>query len=153
MRSSDWSSDVCSSDLLDHSDAGRLQVGNLITQGQSQLLASGGARLIVPDKRPLQNGDRTGEHPFDRLFGQRLRIGGPSNRHGRRANHVTKNNGGLHAARTVALHPSVLGKSKTAQQLAKILDHVVRSEEHTSELQSLMRISYAVFCLKKNKHK
>src|SRR3546814_6932212 len=28
----------------------------------------------------------------------------------------------------------------------------VRSEEHTSELQSLMRISYAVFCLKKKKH-
>src|SRR3546814_6081280 len=28
-----------------------------------------------------------------------------------------------------------------------------RSEEHTSELQSLMRISYAVFCLKKNKQK
>src|SRR3546814_17357389 len=27
----------------------------------------------------------------------------------------------------------------------------IRSEEHTSELQSLMRISYAVFCLKKNK--
>src|SRR3546814_5048700 len=35
-----------------------------------------------------------------------------------------------------------------------LLDRVVgigRSEEHTSELQSLMRISYAVFCLKKNK--
>src|SRR3546814_8865128 len=30
------------------------------------------------------------------------------------------------------------------------VDAVVRSEEHTSELQSLMRISYAVFCLKKN---
>src|SRR3546814_21186479 len=29
----------------------------------------------------------------------------------------------------------------------------LRSEEHTSELQSLMRISYAVFCLKKNTHK
>src|SRR3546814_1337393 len=29
--------------------------------------------------------------------------------------------------------------------------HLVRSEEHTSELQSLMRISYAVFCLKKKK--
>src|SRR3546814_1488572 len=28
----------------------------------------------------------------------------------------------------------------------------IRSEEHTSELQSLMRISYAVFCLKKKKH-
>src|SRR3546814_4143922 len=32
------------------------------------------------------------------------------------------------------------------------LDHL-RSEEHTSELQSLMRISYAVFCLKKKKNK
>src|SRR3546814_9551698 len=29
---------------------------------------------------------------------------------------------------------------------------IVRSEEHTSELQSLMRISYAVFCLKKKRH-
>src|SRR3546814_5306983 len=31
-------------------------------------------------------------------------------------------------------------------------DNRPRSEEHTSELQSLMRISYAVFCLKKKKH-
>src|SRR3546814_2837328 len=31
--------------------------------------------------------------------------------------------------------------------------HLDRSEEHTSELQSLMRISYAVFCLKKKKKK
>src|SRR3546814_7135924 len=31
------------------------------------------------------------------------------------------------------------------------LEGLARSEEHTSELQSLMRISYAVFCLKKNK--
>src|SRR3546814_4516700 len=30
---------------------------------------------------------------------------------------------------------------------------IKRSEEHTSELQSLMRISYAVFCLKKKKHR
>src|SRR3546814_4248043 len=30
---------------------------------------------------------------------------------------------------------------------------LLRSEEHTSELQSLMRISYAVFCLKKKKYK
>src|SRR3546814_8628579 len=39
-----------------------------------------------------------------------------------------------------------------AQRLAHLLDrrgaHLDRSEEHTSELQSLMRISYAVFCLK-----
>src|SRR3546814_1459035 len=32
-----------------------------------------------------------------------------------------------------------------------VTDLAVRSEEHTSELQSLMRISYAVFCLQKNK--
>src|SRR3546814_2766159 len=32
-------------------------------------------------------------------------------------------------------------------------NHDVRSEEHTSELQSLMRISYAVFCLKKKKNR
>src|SRR3546814_4103816 len=34
-------------------------------------------------------------------------------------------------------------------QLASAQCHALRSEEHTSELQSLMRISYAVFCLKK----
>src|SRR3546814_6541231 len=32
-----------------------------------------------------------------------------------------------------------------------VFNRIVRSEEHTSELQSLMRISYAVFCLKKKK--
>src|SRR3546814_10609156 len=32
------------------------------------------------------------------------------------------------------------------------VEHLTRSEEHTSELQSLMRISYAVFCLKKKKN-
>src|SRR3546814_9029114 len=40
------------------------------------------------------------------------------------------------------------------EQLCRILRDVnTRSEEHTSELQSLMRISYAVFCLKKKKKK
>src|SRR3546814_7839164 len=36
-------------------------------------------------------------------------------------------------------------------RIGHVLGH--RSEEHTSELQSLMRISYAVFCLKKKKYK
>src|SRR3546814_1550432 len=40
----------------------------------------------------------------------------------------------------------------TLDWLDALLDGRQRSEEHTSELQSLMRISYAVFCLKKNKH-
>src|SRR3546814_7407225 len=41
--------------------------------------------------------------------------------------------------------------SKLFAQLNHCGRQVVRSEEHTSELQSLMRISYAVFCLKKKK--
>src|SRR3546814_10494484 len=38
-----------------------------------------------------------------------------------------------------------------SEEAGYITGQVIRSEEHTSELQSLMRISYAVFCLKKNK--
>src|SRR3546814_10494694 len=41
------------------------------------------------------------------------------------------------------------GTGKSAAFLLATMNH--RSEEHTSELQSLMRISYAVFCLKKKK--
>src|SRR3546814_1307251 len=44
------------------------------------------------------------------------------------------------------------GKAHIHQARARQYEHhEVRSEEHTSELQSLMRISYAVFCLKKKK--
>src|SRR3546814_4994942 len=39
------------------------------------------------------------------------------------------------------------------EALRQALVNLERSEEHTSELQSLMRISYAVFCLKKKKNK
>src|SRR3546814_6936352 len=45
---------------------------------------------------------------------------------------------------------SVIGIGGTAGALGGML-MAKRSEEHTSELQSLMRISYAVFCLKKKK--
>src|SRR3546814_1516371 len=45
------------------------------------------------------------------------------------------------------------GKGKPAFQLGiQLALGIQRSEEHTSELQSLMRISYAVFCLKKKTH-
>src|SRR3546814_2887750 len=50
-------------------------------------------------------------------------------------------------------------QSRAARQFGEALDLIMRrahdayrSEEHTSELQSLMRISYAVFCLKKKTH-
>src|SRR3546814_6668172 len=43
--------------------------------------------------------------------------------------------------------------ARRTARLDHIVHHLSRSEEHTSELQSLMRISYAVFCLKKKKNK
>src|SRR3546814_3236964 len=47
--------------------------------------------------------------------------------------------------------PSTRGHAAGSRPHAKIFARQPRSEEHTSELQSLMRISYAVFCLKKKK--
>src|SRR3546814_10791397 len=57
--------------------------------------------------------------------------------------------------------PSGSGKSTLLKSLGAVIEpsagrmvlgeQVIRSEEHTSELQSLMRSSYAVFCLKKKK--
>src|SRR3546814_5156034 len=44
----------------------------------------------------------------------------------------------------------IVGKDGGAEPVGRIVRK--RSEEHTSELQSLMRISYAVFCLKKKKN-
>src|SRR3546814_8538700 len=48
----------------------------------------------------------------------------------------------VQGSKGAAFHPSIA---------AGALQRAHRSEEHTSELQSLMRISYAVFCLKKKK--
>src|SRR3546814_7143545 len=42
-----------------------------------------------------------------------------------------------------------VGNAQIPEALTRTRSHGHRSEEHTSELQSLMRISYAVFCLKK----
>src|SRR3546814_9462090 len=51
--------------------------------------------------------------------------------------------------------PNLAGKrGGVVQDIKQELESIgYRSEEHTSELQSLMRISYAVFCLKKKKQK
>src|SRR3546814_4798498 len=65
----------------------------------------------------------------------------------------------LHRAGALALDEAVRIESPSGPVTVRVLapDQVtvnmgepIRSEEHTSELQSLMRISYAVFCLKKN---
>src|SRR3546814_9405854 len=62
----------------------------------------------------------------------------------REAVRVTGANAQVHAARIEAL---------TAFPVDVVTCRAFRSEEHTSELQSLMRISYAVFCLNKKNHK
>src|SRR3546814_9901720 len=58
-----------------------------------------------------------------------------------------------HARRVVTKAPGRVALDPDYECRASEIDaaSVLRSEEHTSELQSLMRISYAVFCLKKKK--
>src|SRR3546814_2406886 len=102
MRISDWSSDVCSSDLCR---------GPYTPRGSNTDRAPGRAGALLR-ARGYQISDRSGRH-----------IAG-----WRRA-----------APRCAWQYPS-----HHQQLLCR-----ARSEEHTSELQSLMRISYAVFCLKK----
>src|SRR3546814_3174410 len=60
--------------------------------------------------------------------------------------HIVKSTFKIGAPDREALKPALAELNR----YAKVLDAHLRSEEHTSELQSLMRISYAVFCLKKN---
>src|SRR3546814_1943026 len=116
MRISDWSSDVCSSDLFQkkskYHDAKATQ-----EQPRWFLVDVGFVRKLdapIPLQTIRDNADALGEDFALTRKGSRL---------------------------------SVL--PVTAAQWKLLL---ARSEEHTSELQSLMRISYAVFCLKKKKY-
>src|SRR3546814_2691322 len=80
--------------------------------------------------------------PYTTLFrsgGSGLRA---APRTGDRRNHIE---GALDAG------PDGKGRGGPARRARGMPDQQGRSEEHTSELQSLMRISYAVFCLKKKK--
>src|SRR3546814_8502568 len=117
MRISDWSSGVCSSDLL-RADA-------VIGFGGDGVL--GGGDDVTTDEWMVVNGTAlTAGHALHAIGGE----GGDSFVGGAGNDVFTGNDG----------DDFVLGGG--------------RSEEHTSELQSLMRISYAVFCLKKkNKRK
>src|SRR3546814_8182858 len=129
MRISDWSSDVCSSDL-------------------HEVIGRGHAERLVPLIAELADGGRA----------DAIAIGcGPGSFAGVRI--------GVAAARALGLgwQAPVRGFSTLALVAAGAADAILdadgglvameRSEEHTSELQSLMRNSYAVFCLKKKKNK
>src|SRR3546814_10578893 len=125
MRISDWSSDVCSSDPGDRSDPYPARQNNGLTN-----------RIISAafDHAP---GVRIGSAP-ERDFGGHMR------RQAKTAGGIEKVirrvEPGFQRERgyTIGL-PLPLGAGEI----------IIRSEEHTSELQSLMRSSYAVFCLKK----
>src|SRR3546814_7033544 len=105
LRISDWSSDVCSSDL---------------------------AAVLRPPAMAIEPAESSMIRISDSILS------------------LVRNVSGRKIAHTSAFHTqSHLTCASTGKSAC-----IVRSEEHTSELQSLMRISYAVFCLKKkNKNK
>src|SRR3546814_2708337 len=113
MRISDWSSDVCSSDLVG-------AVAQRLPAGAQALVAQPGTahRQVMLALEPFQ-------HAILELL--RCRLEAPPQRRACR----------LERREVVVVLED------------EVVDFLGRSEEHTSELQSLMRISYAVFCLKK----
>src|SRR3546814_2967423 len=139
MRISDWSSDVCSSDLL-----GRSAGGSIGTQRRCFSIKPIVARIERP--RPTLARDRPLAASIHSQVGNTL----PAHV---RAKVVSCSNTRTAAgvisvtsrSSSVSCRPSARASLRTA--------FLRRSEEHTSELQSLMRISYAVFCLKKKKKK
>src|SRR3546814_5329723 len=116
MRISDWSSDVCSSDLRASGAAVRHRAG-----------------LRDRRLRRLAGGLGAGADP---ALGHLLRAGRPGVRR------VPGTAGGAAGS-----------DRRVAARVTRDPGFLCRSEEHTSELQSLMRISYAVFCLKKKRNK
>src|SRR3546814_3735568 len=114
MRISDWSSDVCSSDLTanDLSDYIVSQIQDPVSRingvGELQIFGTQYSMRIWVDPLKLRSYNLTIADVSTAVSAQNARV--------------------------------------SAGQIGQL---PARSEEHTSELQSLMRISYAVFCLKK----
>src|SRR3546814_3346656 len=143
MRISDWSSDVCSSDLLveEENRRRRLELLHLAQQEVDQcgLAGTGLADDHGVGDRLLPEGVLTGVGGVE-VEVVRLAIGGLQGRDAVAPGVVL-----LLAGREVVQRRKAQEIEGTDVRQAR----TVRSEEHTSELQSLMRISYAVFCLKK----
>src|SRR3546814_9505707 len=122
VRISDWSSDVCSSDLGNSANILRTDIVALLRRGQQ--------RVEHLDRR-FKHFDEFKKPLVRTIESARIAIG----------------------VRVVLREIFQLADIDLADQRRDILIIFIarRSEEHTSELQSLMRISYAVFCLKKKK--
>src|SRR3546814_9353896 len=127
MRISDWSSDVCSSDLVEAE--GLAPEGLPPRPSQKEAAVGGVHRLAEPRHDAVERVSPAGQ----RARRREERGEGAAGLGGIRR----------HFPAGIAEH---VGK-------ATVLDEeAVRSEENTSELQSLMRISYAVFCFKKTSY-
>src|SRR3546814_3952038 len=113
MRISDWSSDVCSSDLI-------------------EIVAfAGGLHMLRADTSPVKQRMTSFQQSMVNVIFQAC---------GNTLDTMERNEG--------KRPPLIEGVEMVQTGVAHLLQ---RSEEHTSELQSLMRISYAVLCLKKKK--
>src|SRR3546814_4709881 len=123
MRISDWSADVCSSDLRKQAIQSLRQ--RLPTRPPSDHLSPDRRRLQHPNPYILRNFFLT--RSWTRTLGV--------------------HRGGDIMRKTVLATAAAGLLADTTTSVAVSADF--RSEEHTSELQSLMRISYAVFCLQK----
>src|SRR3546814_7240827 len=119
MRISDWSSDVCSSDLIQSIRLNKC-LGFLGRRHTVYVLINAVEHAGVNIRQP-------GHEP---VYGKRQ--------------HALGGRGTLYFAVQT-------GEPVVAEGCFGLKHLEARSEEHTSELQSLMRISYAVFCLKKKK--
>src|SRR3546814_9011488 len=119
MRISDWSSDVCSSDLL---SSRRRPLYSILCNPKFPLRIP--TRYALNDRAVGPVVAMTAFSQFEQCPAQRLK--------------------------RISFTPQFVGTGD--RERFYFGAGALRSEEHTSELQSLMRISYAVFCLKKKKY-
>src|SRR3546814_4769646 len=124
MRISDWSSDVCSSDLARAAVGDQLGDHRVVIGADPVAFLDARIDADTPAEHKMIEPSGRGQKLLRRILGVKPRLHRP-------------------AVDAKLLLP--LG------QLLGRRDAELRSEEHTSELQSLMRISYAVFGLKKKK--
>ena len=110
---------------LDRGDAGGLEVGHLVAQGQANLVGDFAEGQVVAREGPRDDRDGAGEHALDGLVGERLGVAGPAHGHGRGARDVAPQDGGTRAARAVGLHPAVARGREAIEQLGEVLNHVV----------------------------
>src|SRR3546814_6189258 len=135
MRISDWSSDVCSSDL----SLGAMT--NLMCRGRKR-----GRAGVIATQRLDKLAKNVAAEASNFLMGRTfldIDMARAADLLGmeRRQAEVIRD---LERGHFLALGPAV-----SRRPISVRIGEVKRSEEHTSELQSLMRSSYAVFCLKK----